>query len=210
MCSKKIISPGSGFNQLAQEAWRSLKGNWLIAIGAFLIFFVIQLVVSQLRFNGIISWLIYPLTVGTLLFELKLIRHEPLSVGLLFQPFNQYIRFLWGNLRCFIFIFLWSLLLIIPGIIAAYRYAMTPYIMLDDPDCSVKEAMQESSDIMYGHKLQFFGYGILWLLITLPVCIFTLGIGLIWLIPLVGAWSAAFYESIRRRDAFEPESMIGE
>ncbi|MBQ9501430.1 MAG: DUF975 family protein, partial [Lentisphaeria bacterium] len=132
------------------------------------------------------------------LFWLRLIRGEKLELSVAFEPFSRYWRFVWGCVRPFLFVLLWSLLFIIPGIIASCRYSMTLYIMLDDPGIEVEDAMTESGRIMYGHKLRFFGYCCLLVLMFLAVTVFTLGIGLIWLIPWTGAFVAAFYESIRR------------
>lgn len=88
----------------------------------------------------------------------------------------------------------------IPACIATLRYAMTLYIMIDHPEYSAKDAMAESDAITYGHKWQYFGYSLLIALIAVPVAIFTLGIGLFWLIPWAGVFTASFYESIRRRE----------
>ena len=199
MSSCEIVSPGSCFSDLAKQSWNALKGNWLISIGAFFILLAIQYVTNYIPFSGL---LLSPLQVGILLFMLHVVRKDcgP-DIAQLFEPFNQYWRYVWGYLRVVIFVFLWALLLIIPGIIAGYRYAMTFYIMLDNPQCTAKEAMTESCEIMFGHKLQLFGYGLLIGLIFLVVTVCTLGIGLIWLIPWAGAFNAAFYDSVRRRPA---------
>ena len=90
---------------------------------------------------------------------------------------------------------------------------MTFFVMLDNPECSVKEAMTESSQIMYGHKMQLFGYSILLCLISLSATLLTLGIALFWLLPWLGTFYAAFYNSIRRQPeivAEETETVSGE
>jgi uncharacterized membrane protein len=85
---------------------------------------------------------------------------------------------------------------------------MTIYIMLDKPEYTAKEAMTESIQIMYGHKLQFFGYSLLFGLIAFSGTILTLGIGLIWLIPWSASFMASFYDSIRIRPALLTEADI--
>ena len=107
-----------------------------------------------------------------------------------------------------IFTFLWTLLLIIPGIIAGIRYSMTIYIMLDKPEYTAKEAMTESIQIMKGHKMQLFGYSLLFCLIMFSGTILTLGIGLIWLIPWSASFMASFYDSIRIRPALFSETDV--
>jgi uncharacterized membrane protein len=93
------------------------------------------------------------------------------------------------------FILLWSVLLVIPGIIAALRYSMAFYIMDDDPSLGIMEAIDQSKEMMMGNKfrlfclfLSFLGWAIL--------CTFTLGIGMLWLGPYMNASFAAFYLEI--------------
>ena len=203
MTENMIVAPGSCFSELAKSSWNALKGKWGITIGSLFIAFCILAAAQYIPVLGLFSGiLLFPLTVGTTLLLLRVVRDEqPLDIGTIFQPFDQYLRYIWAYIRIFIFCLLWTLLLIIPGIIAGIRYSMTIYIMLDDPQCSVKDAMTESSAIMYGHKWQFFGYSILLSLIFFFGILCTLGIGLFWLAPWAGSFMASFYESIRRRPA---------
>ena len=55
-----------------------------------------------------------------------------------------------------IFVFLWSLLFVIPGIIASYRYRMALYLIIEHPEMSVLECIRESSRMMKGHKAELF------------------------------------------------------
>ena len=91
---------------------------------------------------------------------------------------------------------LWSLLLIIPGIVAAYRYSMAFYILNDNPEMSAKAALDESKRMMAGYKgklfclqLSFIGWGFL--------CLFTLGIGYLWLTPYIQTSMAYFYQNLK-------------
>lgn len=196
--SSEILSQGSSFSELCGRAWHSLSGKWGIAVGAFFVANLLLAAASQ--FLGWLGQLLLaPLTFGAALIALRIIRGgDAPDLAVLFEPFSQYGRCVWGVLRPAIFIFLWTLLLIIPGIIAGIRYSQTVYILLDRPDLSVKESMEESCRIMYGHKLQFFGISLLFALMVIPVAIFTLCIGLLWLIPWLGVFWAAFYESVKR------------
>ncbi|MBQ9338207.1 MAG: DUF975 family protein [Lentisphaeria bacterium] len=203
--SHEIISPGSTFGQLSNQVWTALRGKWGTAVGAFFIAQLILCAASQ--FGGALAGiLLAPLNFGVALISLRFLRNEPASdLGILFEPFSQYGRCVWGVLRPSIFIILWYLLLIVPGIIASIRYSQTIFILLDRPDLSVKEAMEESCRIMYGHKLHFFGLSLLLALIAIPVAVCTLFIGLLWLVPWMGVFWAAFYESIKR-----PVAVIAE
>lgn len=99
------------------------------------------------------------------------------------------------KLFMFLFIFLWTLLLIVPGIVAAYRYAMAPYLMAQNPGMGIREAVNLSKQMMQGNKgrlfslhLSFIGWALLAGL--------TLGLGLLWLNPYVKASEAAFYLNV--------------
>lgn len=112
--------------------------------------------------------------------------------------FSQFDRF--GDGFCLallqtIFIVLWSLLFVIPGIVASYRYSLAQFIMLENPDMRPMEALNASKQMMYSHKmdlflldLSFIGWSFL--------CVFTLGIGFLWLNPYMNATRAAFYRDI--------------
>lgn len=112
--------------------------------------------------------------------------------------FSQFDYF--GNTFCLkllqsLFIALWSLLLIVPGVIKAYAYAMAPFIMAENPTMTAREALRASEELMNGHKAELFileftfiGWDILNL--------FTLGIGSFWLLPYKNAAHAAFYRNL--------------
>ncbi len=116
---------------------------------------------------------------------------EP-AFDVLFSRFRIFLKALGLRLYMALFIFLWSLLFIIPGIIAAYRYAMAPFIMAQDPNVGIREAVNRSKDMMQGRKWKLFCLGfsfIGWALL----CVLTFGIGFLWLSPYQMAATAAFY-----------------
>ena len=95
-----------------------------------------------------------------------------------------------------VFTFLWSLLFVIPGIVKGYSYALTPYILIDDPQISIRDAVRKSQRMMSGQKfnlfylqLSFIGWWIL--------SILTGGIGFLWLIPYYTTSMAVFYRNLR-------------
>ena len=109
---------------------------------------------------------------------------------------TNYWHKVWGMFLMNVFVFLWSLLLIIPGIVKMFSYAMTEFILEEHPELSANEAIDHSRAMMKGHKfdlfwlvLSFIGWGI--------VCIFTLGIGFLWLIPYMQTSIAGFYEDVK-------------
>lgn len=96
-----------------------------------------------------------------------------------------------------IFIFLWSLLLIIPGIIKSYSYKMVPYILADNPNIGVKKAISLSNDMTMGHKFDMFVLDLSfigWYLLG----IFAFGIGVFFVMPYENATSAELYLVLRK------------
>ena len=112
--------------------------------------------------------------------------------------FSQFDRFGTGFAQNFLrtlYTFLWSLLLIVPGIIAALSYAMTPFILEEHPELTASEAIDRSKELMNGHKmdlfiltLTFLGWDIL--------CALTANIGHLFLNPYKNAAYAVFYREI--------------
>ncbi len=125
-------------------------------------------------------------------FNKNLIRGTNPQFSDLFSRFNLFGKAFGLRLVTSIFIILWTLLFIVPGIIAAYRYSMAFYIMDDDPSIDIMEAIRQSKAMMQGNKgrlfcLHFSFIG--WMILS----VFTCGIGLLWLTPYMHAANAAFY-----------------
>jgi uncharacterized membrane protein len=94
-----------------------------------------------------------------------------------------------------IFTFLWTLLFIIPGIIAAYSYAMAPYILEENPNMTASDAIAYSKDMMRGNKWRLFCLHISFIGWVF-VCIFTCGIGFLWLNPYAYMAELAFFYDV--------------
>lgn len=121
--------------------------------------------------------------------------------------FSQFHRFGQGFAQLFLRILytvLWSLLLIIPGIIKGYGYTMTPFIMADNPQMSATEAIRASTQLMKGHKMELFLLELTFIGWQL-LCILSLGIGFLWLNPYMNAAYAAFYRQILRERRYAIE-----
>lgn len=117
--------------------------------------------------------------------------------------FSQFHRFKQGFLQSFLrnlYIILWSLLFIIPGIVKSFSYAMTPFIMADHPEMTAREAIEASKEMMDGHKGELFTLGLTFFGWSLLASL-TLGIGYLWLNPYMNAAYAAFYRDISAREA---------
>ena len=135
------------------------------------------------------------INVGYSAFNLDLVDRRNAELGTLFSYFKNWKVCVLANLLQTVYILLWSLLLIIPGIIATYSYAMTPYILAENPNLSPKEALDRSKQMMIGNKWRLFCLDISFIGWTL-LCILTLGIGTLWLNPYMNAARADFYREI--------------
>ena len=142
----------------------------------------------QLILGGVIQ-------LGYCKFLLKQHDGQEYAVKDLFSQFDRFgVGFLQRLLRN-LYTFLWGLLLLIPGIVKSYSYAMTPFILADHPEMTAKQAIEASKEMMDGYKgdlfvleLTFLGWDLL--------CILTLGIGSLWLTPYKAAAEAAFYREL--------------
>ena len=94
------------------------------------------------------------------------------------------------------FTFLWTLLLVVPGIVALMRYSQAWFIMADDPNIRPMEAIEKSKQMMDGHKWEYFVLGLSFIWWFLLCCV-TLGIGLLWLIPYIQTTVANFYDDLK-------------
>lgn len=131
---------------------------------------------------------------------LNVSRSKKVEVKNIFDGFNNF-----GNVWCTSFLvgfftLLWSLLFIIPGIIKAYSYSMSLYIINDNPNMKAIDAIKKSEEIMNGHKMDLFILHLSflgWMLLGL----LTLGILYIWVIPYYYTAIANFYNSIKEKNA---------
>ncbi len=133
--------------------------------------------------------------VGYARFNLTLVDYGEPAFRNLFDYFPHWKRVLLANFLRQLFISLWSLLFIVPGIIATYNYALVPYLMAESPDMNSKEAINMSKQLMYGNRWRLFCLHfsfIGWDLLN----ILTFGIGSLWLTPYKSAAFASFYRDV--------------
>ena len=203
-------------SDLKGEALDSLEGKWGLAVGATLLISILitafdfsvdwggSLIFGWQKTNGSISMniLIFfvtgPLTLGGYYLGLNILRENQASIGNVFIWFSEGKRFLKSFLLYLLvnlYLFLWTLLFVIPGIIKSFSYAMTYFIINDHPEYSLNQAITESRRMMDGHKMEYFILCLSFIGWFILSCI-TLGIGFLWLIPYFYTTSAAFYEEI--------------
>lgn len=189
-------------SEIRAEARSQLKGNWGNAVLLCAIYMVIIILFNAstrvIPYIGmVVNWIVMgPLMLGLVACFVKLVRKQEFRYENLFDGFSRFSTAFVAQLLVMIFTMLWSLLLLIPGIIAALGYAMTFYIINDNPELSASRAIEESKKMMYGYRwklfclnFSFIGWGLL--------CIFTFGIGYLWLTPYMQASLANFYENLK-------------
>ncbi len=194
-------------SEYRKEALNALEGNWGNAVVAVIIYFALSGILG-ISFSWPISsfpdevqiisnisnLLLLPVEFALTIGFLRIIRNQEFSINKLFSYYNARV---WVTMiLVVIYEFLWTLLLIIPGIIKYYSYRMTYYILLDEPELKYNAAIEKSVEIMKGKKfklflldLSFIGWALL--------CILTLGIGLVLLVPYMNTAQAAFYEDLK-------------
>ena len=96
------------------------------------------------------------LTMGFMSYCLGLLRGEDGSVGCIFDAFGNFFRFLGLNILIYLVTSALTILLIIPGIVMSYAYALAPYLLMDDPRKGPIECMRESRSRMRGFKAKLF------------------------------------------------------
>lgn len=184
---------------------QALSGYWSMAVLGSLLFVLLTLVpllIMTLIFDSDVMEFVTniygllvsgPLNLGYVTFILAIFRRKQTSPAEVFYGFEQFGRAFGLFIIMNMFILLWSLLLIIPGIIAAYRYSLAFYILADNPGIGIMDAINESKRMMRGNKwklfcleLSFIGWAIL--------SVLTIGIGYLWLMPYKTASTVGFYE----------------
>ena len=182
------------------KAWNNLRDNyWMMLLGMI----VVAVILGVLPALSIL--LIGTLTVGLNIYFINGTKKKDPDLMDIFDPFkDRFVETLVMGIIKNIFIFLWTLLFIIPGIIKSYSYFMTEYIMVYNKEISGLDAITESRRLMNGKKFRLFSLHFSfigwWLLV-----IITFGIGLIFLMPYIKMAEAEFALEILRENGLIPE-----
>ena len=189
-------------HSIMRTARESLAGKWGNAILAFLIYGIIIGAPGIFHTSGSLLTLILggPFALGAAIFSLSIARGQAEKIDMIFEGFQHFTNALVTYLLMVLYVVLWSLLLIVPGIIAALSYSMTFYILADNRDLKPQDALKQSREMMDGRKMDLFLLCLRFFLLAL-LCILTLGIGFLWLMPYVNVTMATFYENLNNGPA---------
>ena len=180
-----------------QSAWKKLDKKWGVAILSYLAYSLIYGAISS--FTGIGGLIIGgPLVIGYTAIILTIVRGGEAKIEQMFENFSG--RFV-SNMALFIlqglYIWLWSMLFLIPGIVKTYSYAMSYYIQCDNPEMGANEAITRSREMMNGHKWELFCLHLSfigWILLSFLTC----GLLLFMVVPYMNTATAEFYEKLKR------------
>lgn len=143
--------------EIKEQAKQNFSAQYWMSVGACLIFMLITSAASSATFGIGAFFLMPPLLVGFSSFCLRIYRNEQGDIGEMFSVgFTQYWRNVGGILWMELFTFLWTLLFIIPGIIKAFAYSLTPFILADSNNVSPTEALKLSMRMTSGYKGEIF------------------------------------------------------
>lgn len=178
-----VNESSSNIKYLARQA---MDGSWkkaTIAVAMYLVCIMVPVLILEVLFgslnpeyfeaamNGYASEEIYvgsmissiytilvegAFTFGVTLFFIQMIRSKKSDYGTIFSGFGYFFKTLGLYLFMSLFVFLWTMLFIVPGIIASIRYSQVFFILADDPSKGIRQCMHESKELMKGNKAKLF------------------------------------------------------
>lgn len=164
-------------------------------------------IVSLAALLGLVTFIIGGVVeLGHAKFLLKQCKREQLQFADLFSQFN---RFGTGFAQQFLrglYVALWALLLVVPGIIKALSYSMTPFILEDHPEMTASQAITASRTLMDGHKWEYFCLSLSFIGWQILAAL-TMGIGFLFVNPYQNAAAAVFYQNISGQRAETKEYL---
>ena len=182
----------AGLSVAGQEIITTDGMHWGLFAGitAYILIFAILMGIVLFVLGSVIE-------VGYYKFNLDLVdRRNEAEIGTMFGYFNFWKTTAAARLLQTLYIVLWSLLFIIPGIMAAYSYSMTGYILAENPDMTADEAIARSKQMMDGNRWRLFCLQISFIGWSILSSLLTFGIGELWLTPYRQAAGAAFYREV--------------
>ena len=190
-----VTTPSSDLRKLSRDA---LAGRWKIAAIGTMIFMAVVTIPSAILtammadsfaadlYSILVSG---AFTMGYSVFILNLFRGKEADYSQLFCGFERIAKTMGLYLYICLFVFLWSLLFVVPGIFAALRYSQSFFILADHPDMPVSEIVNESKRMMRGNKAKYFCLGLSFfgwfLLASIPASVFGSIVGVVYSSELI-------------------------
>lgn len=181
-----VLEPSADIRKLARQA---LKGYWKTAVLAVLLLEIVQrvptILLNTLFPSGAIDMVVQvytllvgaPLALGITMIYLNIFRRKQTGPAEIFYGFEYMFKAIALQIVIGFFTLLWTFLFIIPGIIAAYRYSLSFYILADDPNKGIMQCINESKYLTMGNKAKMFCLDFSFIgwsfLCAIPAAIFT-------------------------------------
>lgn len=201
------------FGAIKDSALKKLENNWGQYVGITLVYFVLLGVITAASkinpLGAILNLAIIPISWGLAIIFLKAFRGTKSSLSNLFDGFQDFSRVFLTLFLQGLYILLWTLLLVIPGIVKGISYSMTAFVLADNPELKYDAAITRSSQLMKGHKMQYFRFALSFIGWYLLAAL-TLGIGFLWLIPYFNTAKAAFYHELLEEEQKNNVVYLGE
>lgn len=217
--------------EIKKNARKNLKGKWHIMILITMLYSISGLILNLIpdkmnswnSFYDILNIIVDSLLVfGYRRIVLDVSRGKSIDISMLFKGCSKFLKALGFKIYIIILITLWSLLLVIPGFIAALSYSMTYFIWVDNPDIGINEAIEKSKEITEGHKLEIFSLLVSflgWILLSsAPAFIikiwcpqlfyFVWSLGMIIVEPYIAVSLASMYKKLINQDVSEDSSYF--
>lgn len=171
---------------------------------------------SLLFFQALLleALVLFVLRVGQINLHLKMSRSaDPVSFSDFFEGLSLWLRAILAGLWVSILVCLWSLLLIIPGIIKAFAYSQVIYLITEYPQLSIRKALLVSKEITNGHKADIFGAQLSFAGWYILAFLATAGIGMLWLEPyyymtMTNVYHALLKEAVDK-GTIKSEDLVG-
>ena len=204
------------YKEIRENARRRLKGNWNLAILISLVYSFVGVIGDFMPESSSIWFTILSaISNGLFIFGytviiLHIVRGEDTEFLEIFDGCRRFLKGLGMTLVVGIYTALWTLLLIVPGIIATIKYSMTFYIWVDNPDIGIDEAISLSIEMTDGHKLEIFKLALSFIgwiaLIVVPAIVvgfwstqyslLIMSLGIIFITPYIEVSMGIFYNKL--------------
>ena len=149
-----------------------------------------------------------PLAIGLCIFSLNISRDSKADIDNLFLGFQKnWINYILAYILMGFLIAVGFFLFIIPGVIASLMFSQVFFIMAEDDEIGAYDALVKSYNMMKGYKWKFFRINLRIMALAI-LCIFTLGIGFIWLSPYQYVVFATFYDDIKNSPSFKNQEYL--
>jgi len=193
-------------SSILSSAREQLNGKWLIAIVTLVVYGMVTAIAGSVLLGILI---VGHLSVGLAIWSLRVARNEELRMESLFEGFKSFVPPLAAYLLMASAIVIGTLFFIIPGIIIGLGLSQVFYILADNPNRDGLQALQDSWNMMRGHKTRYFFMQFRFFFLGL-LCVLTLGIGFFFLMPYVAVSNANFYLAISDggKDSFDAEYVV--